>query len=152
MDFNVFSLLTFWRNPMKIRDIMTRDVEKVTPDQSIKDAAKLMAEADCGSILVHEGDRLIGVLTDRDITLRAVADGLSPDTAVSDIMSDGILYCFDDEDIQQVAENMADISVRRLPVVDRQKRLVGIVSLGNFASCANINAGSTLLRGVAQAH
>lgn len=137
---------------MKIRDIMTKDVEKVTPEQSIQAAAKLMSEADCGSILVHDGDRLIGVLTDRDITLRAVADGLSPDTSVSDIMSDGVLYCFDDEDIQQVAENMADISVRRLPVVDRDKRLVGIVSLGNFASCANSNAGSTLLRGVAQAH
>ncbi len=137
---------------MKISDIMTRDVETVTPDQSICDAARAMEKADCGAILVHDGDNLIGVLTDRDIAIRAVAQGLAPATPISEVMTDDILYCFEDEDIQHVAENMADLHVRRLPVMDRNKRLVGIVSLGNFASCNNTAAGTTLLRGVAQAH
>lgn len=137
---------------MKISDIMTRDVETLTPDQSICDAAQAMAKADCGAILIHDGDKLVGMITDRDITIRAVAQGLTPDTRINEVMTDDILYCFDDEDVQYVAENMADIHVRRLPVMDRNKRLVGIVSLGNFASCSNPIAGATLLRGVAQAH
>ncbi len=137
---------------MKISDIMTRDVETLTPDQSICDAARAMEKADCGAILVHDGDNLVGMLTDRDIAIRAVAQGLAPVTPISEVMTDDILYCFEDEDIQHVAENMADLHVRRLPVMDRNKRLVGIVSLGNFASCNNTAAGATLLRGVAQAH
>lgn len=137
---------------MKINDIMTRDVETLTPDQSICDAACAMAKADCGAILVQDGERLVGMVTDRDITIRAVAKGLSSDTAVREVMTDEIRYCFEDEDVQHVAENMADNHVRRLPVMDRNKRLVGIVSLGNFASCTNSHAGATLLRGVAQAH
>lgn len=137
---------------MKISDIMTREVESITPEQSICDAARAMEKADCGAILVHDGDKLVGMLTDRDIAIRAVAQGLSPDTPISEVMTDNILYCFEDEDVQHVAENMADIHVRRLPVMDRNKRLVGIVSLGNFASCSNSIAGATLLRGVAQAH
>lgn len=137
---------------MKINDIMTRDVETITPEQTICDAARLMAQADCGAILVHDGDKLVGVVTDRDIAVRAIAQGMPADTSVREVMTDNIRYCFEDEDIQHVAENMADHHVRRLPVMDRNKRLVGIVSLGNFASCTNANAGATLLRGVAQAH
>lgn len=137
---------------MKISDIMTRQVETVTPDQSICEAACAMVRADCGAILVRDGDRLVGVITDRDITVRAVAEGMGSDTPVSAVMSEQVHYCFDDEEVQHVAENMADIQMRRLPVLNRGKRLVGIVSLGNFASCTNQNAGATLLRGVAQAH
>lgn len=137
---------------MKISDIMTREVQTIRPEQSICDAAQAMAQADCGAILVHDGDKLVGMVTDRDITIRAVARGLAHDTQISEVMTDNILYCFEDEDVQHVAENMADIHVRRLPVMDRNKRLVGIVSLGNFASCSNPNAGTTLLKGVAQAH
>lgn len=137
---------------MKISDIMTRDVETITPDQSICEAACAMARVDCGAILVHDGDRLVGIVTDRDITVRAVAEGLESDTPVSQVMSENIRYCFEDEDIQHVAENMADIQMRRLPVLDRNKRLVGVVSLGNFASCPIQNASVTVLRGVARAH
>ena len=137
---------------MNINDIMTRNVKIITSDQSIGDAAHAMAEADCGAILVHENARLVGMITDRDIAIRAVAKGLSADTSVREVMSDNIRYCFEDEDIQHVAENMAGNHLRRLPVMDRNKRLVGIVSLGNFASCTNTIAGATLLRGVAQAH
>lgn len=137
---------------MRISDIMTHNVESVTPEQTICDAARAMAKADCGAILVRDGDKLVGMVTDRDIAIRAVAEGLDSDTLVSEVMTDNILYCFEDEDVQHVAENMADIHVRRLPVMNRNKRLVGIVSLGNFASSTNVNASSTLLRGVAQAH
>ena len=137
---------------MKISEIMTRDVETITPDQSICEAACAMARVDCGAILVHDGDRLVGMVTDRDITVRGVAEGMESDTPVSQVMSENIRYCFEDEDVQHVAENMADIQMRRLPVLDRNKRLVGIVSLGNFASCTNQNAGTTVLRGVATAH
>ncbi|MBC6905414.1 CBS domain-containing protein [Saccharophagus sp. K07] len=137
---------------MRISDIMTHEVETITPDQSIAEAARTMLKSDCGSLFVRDNDKLVGVITDRDIVIRCVAKDLPCDTPVSQIMTDAILYCFEDEDIQHVAENMADLHVRRLPVMNRNKRLVGIVSLGNFASGANVNAGSTLLRGVAQAH
>jgi len=140
------------KTTMKISDIMTRDVETIAPDQTICDAAQAMAKVDCGSIPVHDEGKLIGMITDRDIAIRAVAKGLASDTAVRKIMTEDIRYCFEDEDVQEVAENMAEIHLRRLPVVDREKRLVGIVSLGNFASSSNLNAGSTLLQGVAQAH
>jgi CBS domain-containing protein len=89
---------------MKISEIMTRDVETITPDQTICEAACAMARIDCGAILVHDGDRLVGMVTDRDITLRAVAEGLESDTPVSQVMSENIRYCFEDEDIQHVAE------------------------------------------------
>jgi CBS domain-containing protein len=137
---------------MKIGEIMTRNVQTITPDQSIREAASLMKQVDCGALLVHEGDRLVGVITDRDIAIRAVADGESPNCPVSQVMTSNVCYCFEDEDVQHVAENMADIQVRRLPVMNREKRLVGIVSLGNIASSRSRQASTTVLRGVAQAH
>nr|WP_298169797.1 CBS domain-containing protein [uncultured Pseudomonas sp.] len=137
---------------MKISDIMTRGVQTVTPDQSIHEAAALMARIDCGALFVNEQDHLIGVVTDRDIATRAVAEGLPGDTPVSEVMSQGVRYCFQDEDVMHVAKNMADIHVRRLPVMDRDKRLVGVVSLGNIAASDNNRACATVLHGVAQAH
>jgi CBS domain-containing protein len=83
---------------------------------------------------VGENDRLVGMITDRDITIRAVAQGKGPDTPVRDVMSDAkVMYCYDDEELEDVARNMGDVRVRRLPVVNREKRLVGIVSLGDLA-------------------
>ncbi|HSX88671.1 MAG TPA: CBS domain-containing protein [Pseudomonas sp.] len=137
---------------MKISDIMTRGVQTVTPDQSIHEAAALMARIDCGALLVNDQDRLIGVVTDRDITIRAVAEGLPGDTPVSEVMSQGVRYCFEDEEVQHVAKNMADIQVRRLPVMNRDKRLVGVVSLGNIAASDSNRASATVLHGVAKAH
>ena len=119
---------------MKVNAAMTRDVRLVKPDQSIRDAAKLMAEIDAGAIPVTENERLVGMITDRDITIRAVAQGKSPETKIRDVMSDGILYCFDDQELDEVERNMGENQVRRLPVVDRDKRLVGILSLGDLAS------------------
>lgn len=118
---------------MRVSESMTRNVEIIRPDDSIHEAAALMAELDIGSLPVAQDDRLIGMLTDRDIAIRAVARGLGPDTLVRAVMSSDVKYCFEDQSIEEVTENMANIQVRRLPVVDRDKHLVGIVSLGDLA-------------------
>ena len=118
---------------MKVSDIMTRDVRLLNPDQTIREAAKLMADVDAGALPVGENDRLVGMITDRDIVIRAVAQGKSADTKVADVMSKEMLYCLDTDAIDDVGRNMAKAQVRRLPVVNKDKRLVGIVSLGDLA-------------------
>jgi CBS domain-containing protein len=118
---------------MKVSDIMTRDVHLLSPDQTIREAASIMADIDAGALPVGENDRLVGMITDRDIVIRAVALGKSIDTKVADVMSKEMLYCFDTDGIDDVARNMAKAQVRRLPVVNHAKRLVGIVSLGDLA-------------------
>ena len=118
---------------MRVSEAMTRNVRLCTPGQTIREVASIMAEIDAGSMPVGENDRLIGMVTDRDISIRAVAQGKSPETPVREVMSEHIHYCFDDEEIDDVAQNMGDIKVRRLPVVNRDKRLVGILSLGDVA-------------------
>lgn len=137
---------------MKVSEMMSSDVCVVAPNESLGQAAKLMAEYDVGSLPVGEDDRLVGFLTDRDITLRGVARGLGADARVRDVMSTEVKYCFDDENVESVARNMADLEVRRLPVVNRDKRLVGIVSLGNFAQSGDTRASQDLLQGVAACH
>lgn len=118
---------------MKVREAMTPDVRLVRPDQTIKDAAHLMAELDIGCLPVEESDRMVGMITDRDIAVRAIAEGRGPETAIREVMSREVKYCYDDQSVDDVTRNMADIRVRRLPVVDRNKRLVGILSLGDLA-------------------
>ena len=118
---------------MKVQEAMTSDVRIANPNQSICEAARMMAECDAGAIPVGENDQLVGVITDRDIAIRAVAEGKSPETQVREVMSKDILYCFEDEDTEDVARNMGDNKVRRLPVLNRSKRLVGIVSIGDLA-------------------
>jgi len=113
---------------------MTRDVCIASPEQSIRDVAKIMADNDVGSLPVGEHDRLVGMITDRDIAIRAVAKGKSPETKVRDVMSHEVKYCFEDEELDHVARNMGDIQVHRLPVLNRDKRLVGIVSLADVAT------------------
>src|SRR4029077_9156241 len=120
---------------------MSRDVQMTSPKESIRDAARTMAKIDGGALPVSENDRLVGVITDRKIAVRAVAEGKAPTTKVRDVMSDEVLYCFDDQDLDEVARNMADMKVRRLPVVNRDKRLVGIISFGDLAR--NENADTT---------
>ena len=119
---------------MRVSDAMTRNVRVCHPRQSICDAARLMAELDCGVLPVGEDDRLVGMITDRDIAIRAVAHHKSPDLPVREVMSNEVKYCFEDQHVDQVARNMSDLRVRRLPVLDRDKRLVGILSLGNLAA------------------
>lgn len=135
---------------MKVNEAMTRDVRIASPDQTIQDAAKIMVEIDAGVLPVGENDRLVGVLTDRDIAVRAVAQGKGPMTRVREVMSNEVKYCFDDDDLEEVAHTMADIQVRRLPVVNRDKRLVGIVSLGDVALSASTQETGAAVRGVSQ--
>jgi CBS domain-containing protein len=119
---------------MRVSDAMTRDVRVCRPRQSISEAARMMVELDCGVLPVGEDDRLVGMITDRDIAVRAVAQHKSPDTPVRDAMSKEVKYCFDDQPVEQVAKNMSELRVRRLPVLNREKRLVGILSLGDLAT------------------
>src|SRR6266704_208754 len=118
---------------MQVSEAMCSQVKIATPGQSIRDAARLMAQIDAGVLPVGENDRLIGMITDRDIAIRAVAAGKGPDTPVRDVKSKEVKYCFEDEELDHVAKNMGNIRVRRLPVVNRDKRLVGIVSVGDLA-------------------
>jgi CBS domain-containing protein len=118
---------------MQVKDAMTTDVELASPTQTIRQAALLMGKTDCGALPVADKDSLVGMITDRDIAIRAIAAGKGPDTPVREVMSKEVKYCFEDENLEEVAQNMGDIQVRRLPVVSRDKRLVGIVSLGDIA-------------------
>ena len=137
----------------RVSDVMTRDVKIARPEQTIRDAAIAMAEGDLGSLPVGENDRLVGMVTDRDIVLRAIAKGRGNDTVVREVMTERIDYCFDDEDVSAIAKKMADLGVHRLPVISRDKRLVGIVSLSNIAQTKDHGASAeTLLKGVATPH
>lgn len=119
---------------MKIQAVMTSGCKYLNQDASLADAARLMAAEDFGSAPVADGDRLVGVITDRDIVTRGVAKGCDPNSAkVSEFMSGKVYYCFDDQNVDEVAANMAEMQVRRMPVVNRDKRLVGIVSLGDLS-------------------
>ena len=117
----------------KLKDLMSPDVKVISPDMSIRDAAAEMRDGDFGMLPVGENDRMIGTITDRDIAIRAVAEGKDSDTKVRDVMSEGIAWVFEDESVEDAAKMMSQRQVRRLPVVDRNKRLVGIVALGDFA-------------------
>jgi CBS domain-containing protein len=134
---------------MRISEAMSRDVRLVDPGQTIRDVAKIMADIDAGAVPVSENDRLAGMITDRDIAVRAIAQGKGPDTPVREVMSQEVKYCFDDEELDHVAKNMGDIRVRRLPVVNREKRLVGIVSLGDVALKGE-RAGGKAVKGVSK--
>ena len=131
---------------MKVREAMTRDVRLVRPDQTIREAAHLMAELDSGALPVEENDRLVGMITDRDIAVRAVAEGKGPDTLLRDVMTREIKYAYEDQTIEEVTRNMGELRVRRLPVLNRDKRLVGILSLGDLAidESAQDEAGEAL--------
>lgn len=119
---------------MKVSEAMSRQVEIVSPGDSIQQAAQIMARIDAGALPVGENDRLVGMITDRDIAVRAVGKGRNPaDTPVNEVMSREVKYCFEDDDVAKVAENMAQLQVRRLPVLSREKRLTGIISLGDIA-------------------
>ena len=135
---------------MKISEIMTPDPELIDPNSSIRDAAQRMKDEDIGALPVGENDRLIGMVTDRDITMRAVAeDRLPSSTSVRDVMSEKIYYCFEDDDIEDAAKCMAENQVRRLPILNRDKRLTGIVSLADIAQSGE-ECEKTALEGVSE--
>lgn len=119
---------------MKIKDVMTRGVETVRPDQTLQEAAARMKSLDVGPLPVCENERLVGIITDRDIVLRAAADGRDlGKTAVREAMTSEVICCSEDDDVQAAAKTMKDRQVRRLMVVDANKKLAGIVSLGDLA-------------------
>lgn len=117
----------------KLKDVMTLDVQVISPNATIKQAAQKMREGDFGMMPVAESDRMIGAISDRDIAVRGIAEGKGPDTPVRDVMSEGITWAYEDDSIERAAQIMSEHQIRRLPVVSREKRLVGIVALGDFA-------------------
>ena len=135
---------------MRVSEAMTRDVRICTPGQTIREAARTMAEIDAGAMPVGENDRLIGMITDRDIAIRGVAQGKGPDTPVREVMTPDVKYCYEDEDLDHVAQNMGNIKVRRLPVVNREKRLVGIVALGDLARAEEDQTVGSTVQGVSE--
>lgn len=135
---------------MLVRDIMTREVELLAPHHMIRDAARMMRDDNIGSLPVADGDRLVSYVTDRDLVVRGLAEGFSADTHVHDVMTDQVLYCFEDEDVEDVAANMAHNQVRRLPVISREKRLVRIVALGDLATKAADASAEDALEGVSK--
>jgi CBS domain-containing protein len=118
---------------MRVRDAMTPDVQLCTPEDTLRDAAEAMAALNCGLLPVTEDDRLVGMISDRDIAIRGIAMGRGPDARIRDVMTADVKYCFEDQDLEEVSANMGDIQVRRLPVLDRDKRLIGIIALGDIA-------------------
>jgi len=120
---------------MRIAEVMTRNVKVIGPERSVREAARLMDNLNVGSLPVCDGERLVGMITDRDITVRATAVGEDPDqTQVKEIMTDDVRWCFEDDEVNDVVRTMGDVQIRRVPVVDRAKRLVGIVALGDLAT------------------
>jgi CBS domain-containing protein len=135
---------------MKVSEAMTRNVRIANPEETIQAVARMMVTLDAGALPVAEGDHLVGMITDRDIAVRGIAEGKGPETKVRDVMTPEVRYCFDDQDIAEVTRNMADIQVRRLPVIDRAKRLVGILSLGDVAVTPEEAKAGEALHGISR--
>jgi CBS domain-containing protein len=135
---------------MKVSECMTSQVETVRADQTVQEAANFMLQADAGSIPVVDGDRLIGMITDRDIAVRGIAKGNGPDTLVRELMTDDLIVARADDDIEEVARKMSSAQVRRLPVIDSEERLCGIVSLGDLARESDNDTAEQALEGVTQ--
>jgi len=135
---------------MKVSEVMTREVQTVRPDQPVQEAASFMLSSDAGSIPVTEGDRLIGMITDRDIAVRGIAKGYGPETPVRELMTDDIVCARIDDDVEEAASRMSDAQVRRLPVIDEQERLCGIVSLGDLSRETDDDIAAEALEGVSQ--
>jgi CBS domain-containing protein len=121
----------------QIKDVMSQPVKILNPEASIKDAARQMREGDFGLMPVGENDRLIGALSDRDIVIRAVAEGMDTNTKVRDVMSETVMWAYENDSVEKASQIMSDNQIRRLPIVNTDKRLVGIVALGDLAVDGN---------------
>lgn len=137
---------------MNVNSCMSTDVRLTSPAESIREAARMMKEIDAGILPVGENERIVGMITDRDIAVRAVALGMGPDTRVGEVMSREVLYCFEDESLDDVARQMRELQVRRMPVLSRDKRLIGIISLCDLALTDDEGAGraANALSGVSE--
>jgi CBS domain-containing protein len=128
----------------KVAEVMTRNPETISPSEPVRKAAEMMDRLNVGALPVCDGNRLTGMVTDRDIVVRAVAAGMESSCAVQDVLSAPVQWCCEDDDVSEVQAKMADTQIRRLPVVDSEKRLVGILSLGDLATSADGGISSTL--------
>jgi CBS domain-containing protein len=135
---------------MNVSDCMTRDVSVVGPNDTLQQAAKIMGQLDCGVLPVGENDRLIGMITDRDIAIRAVAEGKGPQTRVREAMTTEVRYVYEDDPISDATDTMAELQLRRLPVISRAKRLVGILSLGDIAREDEPHQAGEALQGISR--
>jgi len=133
---------------MQVNEVMTPQSVTLTPEQTLKDAAEIMRRIETGFVPVGKDDRLVGTITDRDIVIGGIAQGKSAETAVSEIMSRDVLYVFEDQEVAEVARNMGEQQVRRMLVVDRDKRLVGIVSLGDLSTDGDPSAAGAALEDI----
>lgn len=131
---------------MLISEVMTREVELIGPDTTLQAIARRMRDCDIGSVPVGDNDRLVGMVTDRDLVVNGIAENLDPATATArQVMSPRVLYCHDDQTLEEVLANMGDVQVRRLPVLNRHKKLVGIVSIGDLAKTGpSVRTGDAL--------
>lgn len=138
---------------MKIKDTLSENVQFVDPDAPLIEVAQLMKDYDCGSIPVAENEKLIGMITDRDIILRCISDGRDPATMTArECMTSGILYCYENDTVEDVLENMGSQAVKRLPVVNKGKRLVGIVSFGDLsAACVDKSCSGEAMEKIREA-
>jgi CBS domain-containing protein len=135
---------------MKVSEVMTRNVQTVGPDQTAREAAGFMLSADAGAIPVVDGDRLMGMITDRDIAVRGVAEGHGPETPVRDLMTNDVVAARLEDDTDEIAARMSEAQVRRLPVIDDQQKLCGIVSLSDLTQQGDGSAAEQALEGVSQ--
>lgn len=136
---------------MKIKEIMTRDVKFISPNLTIMEAADIMRQKDIGALPVGEKDTLLGMLTDRDLTVRGIATGSDPKTAtVKQFMTPKCLYCFEEDSVEDTAKNMAKNQVRRLPVLNKDKRLVGIIALADISTKASKETAGEALKGISK--
>jgi CBS domain-containing protein len=131
---------------MKVREVMTTGVECISPNKTMQEAGERMKSLDVGFLAICDNDRLIGAVTDRDITVRGVAEGQSVTTSIRDIMTKDVFYCYDDDDVQHAADYMKEKEVKRLLILNRDKRLVGVLSIGDLAKVEGIQevVGHTL--------
>jgi len=135
---------------MKVSDVMTREVQTISPNQTAKEAASFMLSTDSGSIPVTDGERLVGMITDRDIAVRGVAKGFAPDTPVSELMTRDCITAREDDDVSTIASKMSEAQVRRLTVIDGDEKLCGIVSLGDLSRDGDDQSASQALAGISQ--
>jgi CBS domain-containing protein len=135
---------------MKVSDAMTSEVQLCTPDDTLKDAAQAMAALGVGLLPVTDNERLVGMISDRDIAIRGVGLGRGPEARVGDVMTADVRYCYEDQNLDEVSAIMGDIQVRRLPVLNRRKRLVGIIALGDIALIQDGNGTGAALCGISR--
>ena len=135
----------------QLKDVMSHNVKVLSPDATLMDAARQMRDGDFGLMPISENDRMIGAISDRDIVVRAIAEHKGPDTPVREVMSNSILWAYENDSVEKATKIMSENQIRRLPIVNADKRLVGIVALGDLAvEAADMKPAGEALTGISQ--